>query len=72
MKEQAPGTPDLAARARRVPGYLWGDERGACVVVPCPRRMSNSIVSRHTLGGVDEGGERGRSEDVGRVGGAVL
>ena len=50
-----------------------GDECGACVVVvPCPRRISNSIVSRHTSGGVDEGGEGGRSEGVGRVGGAVL
>ena len=50
-----------------------GDGCGACVVVvPCLRRISNSIVSGHTSGGIDEGGERGRSEGVGRVGGAVL
>ena len=50
-----------------------GDECGACVVVvPCLRRTSSSIVSRLTSGGVEEGGERGRSEGVGRVGGAVL
>ena len=51
-----------------------GGECGACVVVVVPflRRISKSIVSRHTSGGVDEGEESGRSEGVGRVGGAVL
>ena len=48
-----------------------GDECGACVVVvPCLRRISNSVVPKHTSGGVDEGSERGHS--VGRVGGTFL
>ena len=64
---------DHHASRRSCPRPPFGDECGACVVVvPCLHRISNSIDSGHTSGDVDEGGERGRSEGVGCVGGAVL
>ena len=71
------------AAAREGAGARKARPGSACSSCPGPPLVSNVarvwwlyhvyvIVSGHTSGCVDDGGERGRSEGVGRVGGAVL
>ena len=64
-----PGAHQVRAACREGAGARNARPGSACS--SCPRLPWVTDVACHTSGGVDEG-ERGRSEGVGRVGGAVL